>query len=202
MPRRFLDTGYHEIDSLFEGIDYLCSLARTLVKDLCMDYLCESMGLVEPNRSIGPDKTMNMVLQCRAQSSQVKVLHNCRNRCYKRDSFAHYLETAGGVLTSSSSATVSFTRNVIEEASAQVEGADSAPSVVEAARSEAAPMGDQGQQMAETAVTDEAEAAGRVEKTDWPRRQLRQMRRTRPRRNLLLQKQLSLPARLKRSVKQ
>ena len=64
-----------------------------------MDYLCESMGLVEPNRSISPDKTMNMVLQCREQSSQVEVLHNCRNRCHKRDSFAHDLETAGGVLT-------------------------------------------------------------------------------------------------------
>ena len=89
----------------------------------------------------------------------------------------------------------------MKKASAHVEGADGAPNVVEAAGSEAAPMGDQVQQMAETAVTDEAEAAGRVEKTDWPRRQLRQMRRTRPRRNLLLQKQLSLPARLKRSVK-
>ena len=174
----------------------------------------------EPNRSISPDEAVNMVLQCRAQSSQVKVLHNCRNRCYRRDSFAHDLETAGGVLTkliectspspprmsranmeAADLATVSFTRNVIEEAAAQAEGADGAPSVVEAAGSKAAPMGDQVQQMAETAVTDEAEAAGRVEKTDWPRRQLRQMRRTRPRRNLLLQKQLSLPARLKRSVK-
>ena len=47
--------------------------------------------------------------------------------------------------------------------------------------------------MVETAVTDEAEAAQRLKKTDWPRRQLKQMRRSRPKRNVLLGKQLSLP---------
>ena len=45
MPRLFLDTGYHEIDSLFEGIDYLCSLARALVKDPCMDYYANPLAL-------------------------------------------------------------------------------------------------------------------------------------------------------------
>ena len=51
----------------------------------------------------------------------------------------------------------------MKKASAQVEGADGAPNVVEAAGSEAAPMGDQVQQMAEAVVTDEAEAARKVE---------------------------------------
>ena len=40
-----------------------------------------------------------MGLQCRAQYLQVKVLHKCRTCCYRRDSFAHGLETAGGVMT-------------------------------------------------------------------------------------------------------
>ena len=44
----------------------------------------------------------------------------------------------------------------------------------EAAASDAALMGNLVQQMVETVVTDEAEAAQRLKKTDWPRRQLGQ----------------------------
>ena len=36
-------------------------------------------------------KQWNAVLQCRAQSAQVKVFHQCRTCCYKFDSFAHGL---------------------------------------------------------------------------------------------------------------
>ena len=36
-----------EIDSLFEGIDYSCSLSRARFEELCMDYFRNSMGLVE-----------------------------------------------------------------------------------------------------------------------------------------------------------
>ena len=60
-------------------------------------------------------------------------------------------------------ATVSFTGDIIEEAFARVEGADSAPSVGEAEASEAAPIGDLVQQNAETAVAYEAEAAQEAE---------------------------------------
>ena len=76
---------------------------------------------------------MNMVLQCRAQSSQVEVLHNYRTAAISVTPLPMIWKTAGGVLTSSSSATVSFIKNVIKEASAQVVGADGAPSLVEAA---------------------------------------------------------------------
>ena len=40
-----------------------------------------------------------MGLQCGTQYSQVKVLHECRTCCYRRDSFAHGSETDGGVMT-------------------------------------------------------------------------------------------------------
>merc|ERR1711966_161730 len=36
-----------EIDSLFEGIDYSCSLSRARFEELCMDYFRNSMGPVE-----------------------------------------------------------------------------------------------------------------------------------------------------------
>ena len=55
-------------------------------------------------------------------------------------------------------ATVSSTEAALEEAFAQVEKDDGAPSAVEAATSEAASMGDLVQQMADTLDTDEAEA--------------------------------------------
>ena len=68
-------------------------------------------------------------------------------------------------------ATVSFTGDIIKGAIARVEGADLAPSVVEAAASEAAPMGDQVEQMAEAVVTDEAEAARKAEEDRLAKRQ-------------------------------
>ena len=95
--------------------------------------LREPMGIVEPNGSISPDRTMIMVLQCRAQSSQVEVLHNYTTAAISVTPLPTIWKTAGGVLTNSSSATVSFIKNVIKEASAQVVGADGAPSFVEAA---------------------------------------------------------------------
>merc|ERR1712224_1071681 len=36
-----------EIDSLFDGIDYTCSLSRARFEELCMDYFRNSMGPVE-----------------------------------------------------------------------------------------------------------------------------------------------------------
>ena len=60
-----------------------------------MDYFSTQ----EPNRSLNPDEAVDMMLQCRAESSQVKVLHEDRTRCYRRDSFAHGLHTVGGVMT-------------------------------------------------------------------------------------------------------
>merc|ERR1711871_1587865 len=36
-----------EIDSLFDGIDYSCSLSRARFEELCMDYFRNSMGPVE-----------------------------------------------------------------------------------------------------------------------------------------------------------
>ena len=48
-----------------------------------------------------------------------------------------------------------------------IEGADLAPSVVEDAASER-PRGDQVEKLAEAVITDEAETAERLKKTDWP----------------------------------
>jgi len=46
-----------EIDSLFEGIDYSCSLSRARFEELCMDYFRNSMGPVEKClRDSGIDK--------------------------------------------------------------------------------------------------------------------------------------------------
>ncbi|CAE8632098.1 unnamed protein product, partial [Polarella glacialis] len=46
-----------EIDSLFEGIDYSCSLSRARFEELCMDYFRNSMGPVEKAlRDSGIDK--------------------------------------------------------------------------------------------------------------------------------------------------
>ena len=50
-------------------------------------------------------KQWNIALQCRAQSSQAKALHSAGLAAIGRDSFAHGLETVGGVMTSSSSVT-------------------------------------------------------------------------------------------------
>ena len=47
-------------------------------------------------------------------------------------------------------------------------------------------MGSLAQQMVETADTDEAEQPNGLKKTERPRRQLRQMRRSRPKRKRLL----------------
>ena len=69
-------------------------------------------------------KQWNMALQCRAQSSQVKVLHSTGLAATGRDSFA-----------------TSITEAALEEVLAQVAKDDGAPSAVEAAASEAAPMG-------------------------------------------------------------
>jgi len=46
-----------EIDSLFDGIDYSCSLSRARFEELCMDYFRNSMGPVEKAlRDSGLDK--------------------------------------------------------------------------------------------------------------------------------------------------
>merc|ERR1711869_158815 len=46
-----------EIDSLFDGIDYTCSLSRARFEELCMDYFRNSMGPVEKcMRDSGIDK--------------------------------------------------------------------------------------------------------------------------------------------------
>merc|ERR1711991_743770 len=46
-----------EIDSLFDGIDYSCSLSRARFEELCMDYFRNSMGPVEKClRDSGIDK--------------------------------------------------------------------------------------------------------------------------------------------------
>merc|ERR1719421_1359938 len=46
-----------EIDSLFEGIDFSCSLSRARFEELCMDYFRNSMGPVEKAlRDSGVDK--------------------------------------------------------------------------------------------------------------------------------------------------
>merc|ERR1739845_116063 len=46
-----------EIDSLFEGIDYSCSISRARFEELCMDYFRNSMGPVEKClRDSGIDK--------------------------------------------------------------------------------------------------------------------------------------------------
>merc|ERR1712054_647985 len=46
-----------EIDSLFDGIDYSCSLSRARFEELCMDYFRNSMGPVEKcMRDSGIDK--------------------------------------------------------------------------------------------------------------------------------------------------
>merc|ERR1712139_605750 len=46
-----------EIDSLFDGVDYTCSLSRARFEELCMDYFRNSMGPVEKClRDSGIDK--------------------------------------------------------------------------------------------------------------------------------------------------
>merc|ERR1711977_423539 len=46
-----------EIDSLFDGVDYTCSLSRARFEELCMDYFRNSMGPVEKcMRDSGIDK--------------------------------------------------------------------------------------------------------------------------------------------------
>merc|ERR1712070_1232875 len=46
-----------EIDSLFDGIDFSCSLSRARFEELCMDYFRNSMGPVEKcMRDSGIDK--------------------------------------------------------------------------------------------------------------------------------------------------
>merc|ERR1712096_579852 len=46
-----------EVDSLFDGIDYTCSLSRARFEELCMDYFRNSMGPVEKcMRDSGIDK--------------------------------------------------------------------------------------------------------------------------------------------------
>merc|ERR1712167_320636 len=46
-----------EIDSLFDGVDYTCSLSRARFEELCMDYFRNSMGPVEKVlRDSGIDK--------------------------------------------------------------------------------------------------------------------------------------------------
>ena len=46
-----------EIASFYEGIDYSCSLSRACFEELCMDYFCKSIGLVESClRDAGMDK--------------------------------------------------------------------------------------------------------------------------------------------------
>ena len=98
-------------------------------------------------------------------------------------------------------ATVGITEAILEEAIARVERAAGAPSAVETPTSEAAPMGDLVQQMAEAAIIDEAEAARKAEEDRLAEEAMRQMRQRKSKRGVLLDKQLSLPARLKRSVR-
>eukprot|EP00913_Durusdinium_trenchii_P000148 g133.t1 len=43
-----------EIDSLFEGIDYSCSLSRARFEELCMDYFRNSMGSLASARGTLP----------------------------------------------------------------------------------------------------------------------------------------------------
>ena len=81
-------------------------------------------------------------------------------------------------------ATVSFTGDIIEEAFARVEGADSAPSVGEAEASEAAPIGDLVNRTQRPPSPRRQKQPKRLKKTDWPRKQLRQMRRRRPKRTV------------------
>merc|ERR1712046_409484 len=46
-----------EIDSLFDGVDYNCSISRARFEELCMDYFRNSLGPVEKAlRDSGLDK--------------------------------------------------------------------------------------------------------------------------------------------------
>ena len=53
----------------------------------------------EPNSPSTLTKQWNTVLQCRAQSSQVKALHIAGLAATGRDSFAHGMEITGGLMT-------------------------------------------------------------------------------------------------------
>ena len=97
-------------------------------------------------------------------------------------------------------ATVSITEVALEEELARVEEDDGAPSAVEAAASEAAAMGDLWQQMVETVVTDEAEAARKAEEGRLAKEAAEAEAAKKAEEDLLLEKQLSLLAKLQRSV--
>merc|ERR1712187_12092 len=65
-----------EIDSLFEGIDYSCSLSRARFEELNMDYFRNSMGPIEKclANPLILMRQLHLVQQCKPQSLQERDL--------------------------------------------------------------------------------------------------------------------------------
>ena len=84
-----------EIDSLSEVIG---TRAR------CFEHASRSLAWTtsphqEPNRSLNPDEAVVVMLRVQGGIITGEGPSRGRDRCYRRDSFAHGLHTVGGVMT-------------------------------------------------------------------------------------------------------